>query len=136
MESTMNQEISKGNPREPESERPRQHRFYRDGAPYAEGLEASLKAVLSLGEGKNPQQDFFISVILNLFQAVQVHLKECQAALGQTEKLVEEARSREADPDAIQSLVGLCRALQKLQTNLVDQVIQCANRVVDEMLPR
>ncbi|MFB3786960.1 MAG: hypothetical protein ACE15F_11405 [bacterium] len=119
-----------------ESGRTYQHRFYRDGAPYAESLEKCLKTILSLAEGKNRQQDFFISLTLDLIRGIQVHLEECQTVLAKSEALVEEARARESGAEEIQKLVSLCLSLQEVQSRLAGQVIACSTRVIDEIFPR
>lgn len=109
-----------------------QRRFFRDGAPYIDNFET----VASLLIGKQPQQDLFIHTTLELIRAIHVHLSMCQEALGKTENLVEEARAENAPQERIDNLISLCRDLQALQTQLVDQVVESMNNVIENILPR
>lgn len=107
-------------------------RFYRDGAPYLENFET----VLGLLKGKLKQQDIFIDSTVTLIRTIFHHLSECQDLLGKTEQLVEEARSNNDSPEEIEKLVSLCRDLQRIQIDLSEATLQCANKVVDDILPR
>ncbi len=107
-------------------------RFFRDGAPYIDNFES----VASLLMGKQKQQDLFISTTMHLIRSVHDHLAQCQVALGNAEQLIEDARDANGSEKNIKDHVQLCCDLQKMQTKLVDDVVQCMNGVIENVLPR
>lgn len=107
-------------------------RFFRDGAPYVDNFET----VASLLMGKQKQQDLFINTTLDLIRSIHDHLANCQDLLGKTEALVEDARAESAPKEKIDRLVNMCCDLQNIQTKLVDNVVDCMNNVVENILPR
>lgn len=109
-----------------------QQRFCRDGNPYFEDFQITVKTLFESQKEKNP----FIDSTIELMTAMQTHLDNCQAVLAQTEALVEEAREENAPPEEIEKLVKLCRAQQEIQVGLVTDIINCLNKVVDIVFPR
>jgi len=110
----------------------KQQRFCRDGNPYFEDFEITVKTLFESQKDKNP----FIDSTMDMMKAMQTHLEICQNILAQTELLVVEARQEKRPLDEIEKLVSLCRAQQEMQVKLVTDVIECLNKVVDIVFPR
>lgn len=110
----------------------KQQRFCRDGNPYFEDFEITVKTLFESQKNQNP----FIESTMDLIKAMQTHLENCQMVLGRTEALVEEARQENAPLEEIEKLVSLCRAQQEIQVQLMTDVIACLNKVVDMVFPR
>lgn len=109
-----------------------QKRFCRDGNPYFEDFQITVKTLFESQKDKNP----FIESTIELMTAMQSHLENCQMVLAQTEALVVEAREENASPSEIEKLVKLCRVQQDMQVRLVTDIIDCLNKVVDNVFPR
>ena len=109
-----------------------QKRFHRDGNPYFEDFQITVKTLFESQKDKNP----FIDSTIALMEAMQAHLENCQDVLAQTELLVEQAREENASANEIEKLVKLCRAQQEMQVRLVTDIIDCLNKVVDNVFPR
>lgn len=110
----------------------KQQRFCREGNPYFEDFEITVKTLFESQKEKNP----FIDSTMDLMKAIQSHLEKCQSVLAKTEALVVTARQDHSPPEEIEKLVSLCRAQQEIQVILVTEVIECLNKVVDNVFPR
>ena len=107
-------------------------RFRREGTTYIEDFELAVSTLLTSQREKNP----FISTTIELMKVIQSHLGHCQEILAHTEKLIEEARNRNASQDDIRKMADLCLEQQKLQVTLADSVVHCINQIVDSLFPR
>jgi len=115
-----------------QTEEKNKNRFYRDGVPYFGDFEIVVSQLFGKGKPLSP----YLQATLELMRGIHDHLADCNAILGKTEALVEEAREQQKSREEIEKLVSLCRDLQKVQTQLSNAVVRCTNQIVDEIFPR
>jgi len=114
-------------------EKKMKQRFFREGTPYFEDFELVVSQLVTL---QDRSAQYLVPVLMDLIRGIHDHLADCQAALGKTEILVEEARARQEKPEEIEKIVSLCRDLQFLQVNLAKSVEDTVTRILDKVLPR
>ncbi len=108
-------------------------RFFREGTSYFEDFEIIVSQLVMV---QDKSSQYLVPVLLDLIRGIHDHLAHCQATLGKTETLVEEARARQESPEEIEKIVSVCRELQMMQINLAQSTEEAVNKVLDKVLPR